>query len=382
MLCLAPQCQVAWRAGHGLWERSFPTPCHFFSILLHAYSSSSFLFLIAHDILNIMSTSTAISHIVLPDERGFRVDRLLVLLEPNISRASVQRALKSGHVRVNDAVVKPSVTVKPGDALLGYVEERAPLELVPDASLTIPVLFENDQFVVIDKPSGISAHPSSSEPRGTVANWFAAHAPAALGVGENPLRPGIVHRLDRETSGVMVLAKNARAFASLKGQFQARSIRKTYMALVFGHPPHERGVVSLPIVRSAHDPTTMAVVRLSEHAKSSKEARALAPMGREAHTEYVVDRRYEHPLFAALLEVHPKTGRMHQIRVHLHSIGFPIIGDAKYVRKECVVPKEVEQPPRLLLHARSLAFEDMEGKAVEFASPLPDDFRAYLSLFS
>ena len=248
-------------------------------------------------------------------------------------------------------------------------------------SLFLKILYEDEDVLAIDKPSGLMVHPDGRSSEPTVTDWVIEHYPELKGVGE-PVRrpadlgkeeidrPGIVHRLDRETSGVLIIVKNAKAFAYYKKQFMGRKIRKTYAAIVYGHPnlPADggRGVIDKPIGRSPRD-----------------FRRRLAGRGargelREAVTEYKVLKRFtdkEGNKFS-YLEVYPKTGRTHQIRVHLKYLSYPIVCDSLYAPdKPC--PAELG---RLALHARSIEFKTPGGKTVKVESPLPKEFKKFTGL--
>ncbi len=224
------------------------------------------------------------------------------------------------------------------------------------------IIFENKDFLAVNKPSGLMVHgvrvsparqrdaARAAEP--TLVDWLRAHRPEVGGVGDDPaIRPGIVHRLDKATSGVMVIAKTQDAFAYLKSLFQDRRMQKTYLALVFGVPHKAQGTIDAPIgIRNGS---------LKRSVHSSK-------MAKPAVTDYAVVRTW--PGFS-LLSLHPRTGRTHQLRVHLASIGHPIVGDPLYGKKA--------QPAfarRLLLHAAAIAFKDAEGSSFDFEAPLPPDF--------
>lgn len=233
------------------------------------------------------------------------------------------------------------------------------------------IIFENEDFLVINKPAGLTVHAArvsskrrvdearASEP--TLVDWLRARYPEIKNVGDDPaLRPGIVHRLDKATSGVMLVAKTQASFEHLKKLFQEHRMRKTYFALVWGVPAENDGVIDAPIgiktgslKRSVHS-SKMVKAAVTEYSVIKK-------IGTSGGDQY------------ALLKVQPKTGRTHQIRVHLASIGHPIVGDALYGKKSQGVPPA----PRLMLHAAAIAFSDDRGNSFEFEAPLPDDFSTY-----
>lgn len=240
------------------------------------------------------------------------------------------------------------------------------------------IIFENDEFAVVDKPAGLMVHAvkvskgkkkkgeASGEFRKdepTLTDWLVARYPGMKEVGDDPvMRPGIVHRLDKGTSGVMIVAKTQPSFEKLKALFQSHEMKKTYAALVFGVPSEKKGIIDRPIgIKNG-------TLKRSVHATT---------MAKPAVTEYEVKKEYDGPDSApdasyTLLEVHPQTGRTHQIRVHLASIGHSIVGDPLYG------PRRALQVPRLMLHAKALEFADGEGNRFVFEAPLPDDFQGVI----
>ena len=294
------------------------------------------------------------------DGAGERLDRFLVPHFPDFSRAALQRFIRKGLVQRNGSSARASVKVEAGDRIVVEIPTRLPSRVEPQ-DLPLQVLLEDPEFVVIDKQAGIAVHPGRGRPDGTIANAIAYHygevAVAADGGGAH--RPGIVHRLDLETSGVMVVARTDRAQAALTEAFRERVVEKEYRALVHGEPPFDNDMIDLPLGRDVHHPTLMAV-RFDS--------------GRESQTRVEVVERLGK---ASDLRCFPRTGRTHQIRVHLQSHGHPILGDRMYARGRAD-PVEV---PRLMLHARRLAFpHPASGATVEVEAPLPDDFEQVLAL--
>lgn len=288
-----------------------------------------------------------------------RLDVFLHARFLDFSRSWIQKLIKKGNASVNGKIAAASKKLTTSD-VVSFVPELPPeISLEPDESLgdKIKIIFENGDFLVIDKPSGITAHPASSQPSGTVVNWLLAHYPPVKSVGDNlsagNIRPGLVHRLDKETSGVMVIAKNQPTFLWLKQKFQTRQATKKYIALVNGSPQDDSGKIELNIIRSKINPTKNAVT-------SSK------TLGRRALTYWKALRRFpDH----TLLEVSPKTGRMHQIRVHLKAAGWPVAGDKKYGSPR-LDPKHLG---RMFLHAEYISFETPSGEKFSFNSPLPQE---------
>lgn len=226
----------------------------------------------------------------------------------------------------------------------------------------LDIMYENDDLLVINKPSGISVHKAGpNDQQMTVVDLLLERYPEIAKVGEDPIRPGIVHRLDKETSGVMVIAKTNTAFFHLKDQFKNRETRKTYLALVDGHPKNPQGTITAPLGKIGTKQTTQT--------KGKKDL-----FEREAVTDYVTVKKYRN---YSLLEVSPKTGRTHQIRVHLKSIGTPIVGDVLYG------PRKAANPPgtsRLFLHAQRLQFTGPDGQLLAIEADLPEELQKILSV--
>jgi 23S rRNA pseudouridine1911/1915/1917 synthase len=291
---------------------------------------------------------------------GQRIDRFLASHFPDFSRAALQRFIQRGLVLKNDAAVKPSAKLEAGDRVVVEIPARLPPRVEPQ-DLPLRVLLEDPHFVVIDKEAGIAVHPGRGRPDGTVANAIAFHygevAVAAEGGGDH--RPGIVHRLDLETSGIMVVARTDRAHVALTQAFRERLVEKEYAALVHGEPPFDEENIDLPLGRDVHHPTLMAV-RFDAGRESQTRVEVAARFGKAAH-----------------VRCYPRTGRTHQIRVHLQSRGHPILGDRMYARGRA----DPVVVPRLMLHARRLAFPHPEsGAKIEVEAPLPEDFVGVLEL--
>ena len=293
---------------------------------------------------------------------GVRVDRAVALLA-DLPRAAVDTLVSEGRVALDGAVVRRrSLVVRPGQELRVERDEAREAALEPDPSVVFTVVHADDDVFVVDKPAGLVVHPGAGHPRGTLVNGLLARD-AGLGAlaeatGTDPKRPGIVHRLDRGTSGLLVVARSPRAYHSLVAQLQARSIRRRYVALVHGSVEGASGVVEAPIGRSPTAPTKMAVTR----------------SGRPAVTRYRVERRLASPFESTLLSVELETGRTHQIRVHLAAIGNPVVGDELYGRSE--------PPGRPFLHAAELSFDHPgSGKRVTWSSELPEDLAGMLEGF-
>ena len=228
--------------------------------------------------------------------------------------------------------------------------------------MNISIVYEDKNILVINKPSGLITHPKNADDKqDSVTGWLVEKYPEIKTVGEDPLRPGLVHRLDKDTSGLLVIAKNQDSFIYLKNLFQERKIKKFYLALVYGKPKESRGIINAPMGRIGMKRTTQ--VRGNKKLKDRK----------EAVTEYSTLKNFHD---FTLLEVMPHTGRTHQIRVHLKSIGTPIAGDPLYGPKNLRSPKA---PGRLFLHAHKLQFVSPDGKSLTIEADLPDDLQKFIN---
>jgi 23S rRNA pseudouridine1911/1915/1917 synthase len=285
-----------------------------------------------------------------------RLDKFLVDCLPEFSRSQLQRLIREEHVRVDGVPArKTGQTLEAGAVIQVHIPAPEPSELVPE-EIPLKVVFENDDILVVDKPSGMVVHPAAGHHSGTLVHAVLAYAPEIEGVG-GVRRPGIVHRLDKDTSGLILMAKNGRAHRWLGKQFRKRQVSKAYLALVDGHPPTPKGRVEAPIGRHPVQRKRMAVT-------SSQK-------GRESVSEYhSLERFKEH----TLLEVHPITGRTHQIRVHMAFLGTPVVGDTVYGRKHPSLPLE-----RQFLHAARLTISiPNEVTQRTFEAPLPEELAKVL----
>jgi len=289
-------------------------------------------------------------------EAGRRLDAVLAALA-GVARAQAMRWIELGRVTVDDGPARASQRVRAGARIAASPPEPAPLAARPE-SIPLVVLHEDADLIVIDKPAGLVVHPAPGHPGGTLVNALLHHCRDLAGIG-GALRPGIVHRLDRGTSGVLVAAKNDAAHAALAAQFKDHSIERVYLALVRGVPGADAGRVERAIGRHPRDRKRMSV-----HART----------GRAAATDWRVSARFPRA-GVALLEVRPATGRTHQIRVHLAASGLPIVGDPSYGRGG-----ESLGLARPALHAAVLGFtHPSSGRRLRFEAPLPADFRAALA---
>lgn len=295
-------------------------------------------------------------------ETGERLDAYLAQKLPEFSRTRAQKLIKDGAVALNGSPAKAHAIVKAGDAIV-IKETPAEPGKAGQAPRLLPlkVVAETPDFLVVEKPPGLLVHPAPKQKTGTLVDLLLAHDPKMALVGDAPaIRPGIVHRLDRAASGLLVVARTQPMFEHLKKQFQEHAVKKEYLALVHGK-------VSLD-----HDVITTWIGRAKD--KGRMVARPQPKEGdRPAVTKYDVVTRFPQ---ATLLRVRTETGRMHQIRVHLGSIGHPIAGDTLYVPSRLRTGSI--RPPRLFLHAAALGFRDLSGEWREYESELPSDLHAFL----
>jgi 23S rRNA pseudouridine1911/1915/1917 synthase len=265
------------------------------------------------------------------------------------TRSQFQRFIDKEQVRVNGALKKPSYKLREGDRIEADVEIPQPEEIQPE-NLPLRILYTDKHIVVIDKASGMIVHPGAGASHGTLAHALLFHFPEMRSIGPEE-RPGLVHRLDKETSGVMVIARSQQAYFDLKAQFKKREVKKVYLGLAWGKMREPEGIMDWPIGR---------------HIKHGQRMSIKTRTPRVAETRYRVLREFKD---SSLLEIHPLTGRTHQIRVHLSASGHPLIGDARYGS-----PKSRRVSRRLFLHAHRLGFHHPDTAAwVEFCAPLPDD---------
>lgn len=299
--------------------------------------------------------------IVTPQDIRGRLDKFLATRFPDVTRSRLVHLIDEGFVTVNRKIAERSYRVKVDDRIVLVLPPPVSTEIAPE-DIPLHILFEDEEVIVINKPAGMLVHPVLHVSRGTLVNALLFHCPDLRSV-EAGGRPGIVHRLDRDTSGVMVVAKTSRSKTSLMKQFRDRKVHKTYLALVYGVPKEKEGVLEDPIGRSLHNRQKMATF--------SKPARRGNVRIREARTRYFVK---ESSKEFALIEAKPETGRTHQIRVHLAHLGHPIVGDTVYTRR-----KAPEWAPRQMLHAKSIKFKHPgTGQTVQFEAPVPEDFKRAL----
>lgn len=285
-----------------------------------------------------------------------RLDKFLVDCLPDYSRSRLQGLIQDGFVAVNQIPAKKAgQKVEEGDEVAIRIPAPVPSDLIPE-DIPLMIIYEDEHLMVVDKPAGMVVHPAVGHSTGTLVHAALAHAPEMVGIGGEQ-RPGVVHRLDKDTSGLILLAKDDKTLHWLQDQFKQRKVRKEYLALVDGHPPTPQGRVEAAIGRDSARRKQMAVVPDRK--------------GREAKTEYFTLESFPQH---TLLEVHPQTGRTHQIRLHLAFIRCPIVGDKVYGHKKSSLPIE-----RHFLHAARLTVTlPGEDKPRLFEAPLPADLEEVL----
>ena len=287
------------------------------------------------------------------EQPGIRLDKFVSENCPGLSRSQAQKLIDDGLVTVGGLMEKTSYKIEIGEKIEIAIPPPAPTGLLPEA-IPIKIIYEDDDLLVIDKPAGLTVHPAPGHPSHTLVNAVLSHL-SKIEDENDVVRPGIVHRLDKDTSGVMLVAKNNVTLTNLSDQFKSRSIKKVYITLVKGIIKPEKGVIDAPIGRDSGDRKKMAV---------NGESR-----GRQARTNYRVLRYVGKN---SLLEINPETGRTHQIRVHLAAIGYPVFGDITYGKKSAFLNRQ-------FLHAHRIGFYlPSSGKFVEFESPLPEDLQKAL----
>jgi 23S rRNA pseudouridine1911/1915/1917 synthase len=299
--------------------------------------------------------------VVTAGETPKRLDVFLVNREPKLSRSALQRLIEQGRVRINGQIVKPSQKIKPGDVIAFDIPKAEPLELTGEP-IPLEVLFEDDTLLVLNKPAGLVVHPAPGHWSGTLVNALLHHFATSGGtmstIGGKE-RPGLVHRLDKDTSGVMVIAKTDEAHRGLAAQFKHHTITRVYEGLIWGVPKKGHGLIELAIGRDS---------------KERKKFSARTAKPKESVTEYKVEQRFGK--VASHVRLYPRTGRTHQLRVHLNSLGHPILGDPTYGgRKVCAI--DDLEIPRVMLHACTLGFtHPATGERKDFTVPCPSDMAA------
>ncbi|CAM4041445.1 RluA family pseudouridine synthase [Lederbergia lenta] len=294
-----------------------------------------------------------IEHRILETENGERLDKVITSLNKEWSRSQVQLWIRSGHVEVNGNVGKSNYKCSIDDLIVISIPEPEPLDVEPE-QMDLDIYFEDQDVIVVNKPKGMVVHPAPGHSGGTLVNGLLAHCTDLSGIN-GVMRPGIVHRIDKDTSGLLMVAKNDIAHENLVDQLVKKTVTRKYFALVHGVIPHDHGTIEAPIGRDKSDRQSMTVI----------------DNGKDAVTHFTVLERFEEFTF---VECTLETGRTHQIRVHMKYIGYPLAGDPKYG------PRKTLKTDGQVLHARVLGFEHprlLEYK--EFSAPLPEYFEQLLN---
>lgn len=283
------------------------------------------------------------------NDDNIRLDKFISLSMPELSRTLIQQYIKEGNVLVNGKTEKASYKIKLHDDIEITLPDNKEMDVLPE-NIPLDIVYEDKDVIVVNKPTGMIVHPSSGIYSGTLVNALLYHCQDLSGIN-GVLRPGIVHRIDKETSGLLMIAKNDKAHQSLSKQLKEHSVTRRYVALVHGIIPHSHGKINAPIGRDVNDRQKMAVTKTNS---------------KEAITNFTVLKRYDD---MSLIECRLETGRTHQIRVHMAYIGYPVYGDPKYGFKRD------DQKNGQFLHAKKLGFiHPATGEYLEFESPLPDFF--------
>jgi len=310
-----------------------------------------------------------------------RIDKFILDNNPQLTRAYIKEQIKLGNILINNKRVKPSYEMREGDLVTFAPGFQFPKtgQIQPNTNIKLNIIYENNDVIVIDKPAGLTVHPRQTksgapidkELNNTLVSALLAYYPPLASVGDpstssgQVIRPGIVHRLDKDTSGLMIVAKNQKSFEWLKQQFKDRKVQKKYIALISGCPKENQGALKTYLTRSATEPSKQKVVSGTDNIIPRRNER-------EAVSEYKVIQKFKD---FCLIEAHPKTGRLHQIRVQFAWLGHPVAGDTKYGRKDAPAPPGLK---RQFLHAAELEITLSDGQKKLFISLLPRDLESVL----
>lgn len=306
-----------------------------------------------------------------PPDQGARLDKFLCGTMPEYSRAIIQKMIEEKNILINDQETRSSYKIKTGD-IIEITPPINKIDLSPDPSIKFDIIHDEKDFAVINKPAGLVVYPGTKHNEKTLVNGLLALWPEIKSVGDPPvgglrLRPGIVHRLDKDTSGIMIIAKNNSTFEYFKNLFKNRQVKKTYLALVHEILTPREGMIDFPIRRSASNPVKQVAVKINSQEKNTHIA-----LTRWTVKQYLKDSLGNE---YTLVEAMPETGRMHQIRVHFAALGYNIVGDKIYQNRK--TPKNISLKSHFL-HAASLNFISPAGKTLEFSAPLPKELNDFL----
>nr|WP_321400334.1 RluA family pseudouridine synthase [uncultured Desulfobacter sp.] len=300
-----------------------------------------------------------------PNQAGLRLDQVVADAQSQLSRSRAASLISQGLIGVNQECKRPGYKLKPNDLVEGDVPspDHQDQTHLPPESIPLNILYEDDYLLMVDKPAGLVVHPGAGNVSGTLVNRLIAHHPVFSEPGWDLERPGIVHRLDKDTSGLMVIAKTIKSLEFLQKEFKQRRVEKHYLALVRGDNVPDAGVIERPIGRHPQDRKRMAV---------------LEETGRYAKTRFSVVKRFSS---GCLMDVRLYTGRTHQIRVHCYDQGMPLFGDCIYQERR--FRKKDSTAPRQMLHSWTLSFRHpYSGERLSFEAPMPEDFKILLKHLS
>ncbi len=291
-------------------------------------------------------------------EKKERLDKFLSKELIGISRSQIKKLIINKQVLVNNKETSVHHWLKKNNKIVCNINKEE--KKIRKSNINPKIIFENENYIIINKPSGILVHPTNKEENNTIANWLLEKFPNLIKVGDNPIRPGIVHRLDKEVSGLMIIALNQKYFNLLKKQFQNRSIKKEYTALIYGKLINNNGEIKTPLER--------------DKKTGLMKAQTVKETGKEAYTIYEVIKKY---INYTLVKVQIKTGRMHQIRAHFYSIGHAVVGDKLYKTKDIRKKKKILSN-RIFLHADFLSFKDHQNNIQKYILSLPKELKEIL----
>ena len=294
---------------------------------------------------------------VTEQDQGMRIDQILCKCQPDVSRSAIQKWIKDGNVLVQGKTCKANYRINQGDTIALFVPEPVEASIQPQ-DIPLDILYEDKDLLIVNKPKGMVVHPAPGHPDGTLVNAIMYHCKESLSGINGEIRPGIVHRIDQDTTGSLIVCKNDQAHIKIAEQIKVHSINRIYRGIVIGHPAEDEGLVHAPIGRNPNDRKKMAINEKN---------------GKDAITHYRLLKRFKDYSY---MEFKLETGRTHQIRVHMASIGHPLLGDVLYGPKKC--PYKLQGQT---LHAAVIGFvHPTSGEYLEVEAPLPDYFKYLLEI--